>query len=245
MRWKTTWFQAVTAKSRLPTLPLICQDLGFCPWPSSLPEFPHHPGWLQCFVRTTPPTHSLTALSAVTLNHLIPWPNHRPDHHLSYPAWIRSSNLHYSNTLHCCWPIQLSLSSFSMCVCIQLLRRVRLSVIPWTAACQAPLSIEFSKLLPINQCFMLAEAATHWLPDFPLLATFSLLLPPYPASVPQSSMLPIHSPKSNSPCLSVLTLHPSYKTLALENHLAASLCSLDSWVPLEKKQVTGHIRISR
>jgi len=58
-------------------------------------------------------------------------------------------------------------------------------------------------------------------------------------------MLPIHSPKSNGPCLSVLTLRPSYETLALENYLAASLCSLDSWVPLEKKQVTGHIRISR
>ena len=53
----------------------------------------------------------------------------------------------------------------TLCVCVQSLRRVRLSVTPWTVACQAPLTVKFSRQeywngLPFpspvdlsNQCF--------------------------------------------------------------------------------------------
>ena len=104
------WFQAVPAMCSLLTMPLICQSLDFCSWSSSLLKLLHHPRWLQCFMQTTLPTHSLNSSSPATLNNLIPWPNPRPDHHLSHPAWIRHSDA-YSLPSNTAVAIQLSHSA--------------------------------------------------------------------------------------------------------------------------------------
>ena len=44
-----------------------------------------------------------------------------------------------------CVDIHVEMMLFWMCVCAQALSHVQLFATPWTAACQVPLSVEFSR----------------------------------------------------------------------------------------------------
>ena len=65
---------------------------------------------------------------------------------------------------------------------VQLLSRVRLFATPWTAACQASLSITNSRSSPKLMCIKLVMTSSHFILYRPLL-----LLPPIPLSIRVSS----------------------------------------------------------
>ena len=74
---------------------------------------------------------------------------------------------------------------------VQLLSRVRLFVIPWTAACQASLSITSCRSLPKLMSIELVMPSNH------LILCHPLLFPPliFPASGSNESVLRIRWPK--------------------------------------------------
>ena len=98
---------------------------------------------------------------------------------------------------------------FQNCVCVyELLSHVQLIVTPWTVACQAPLSMEFSRQeywsgLPF--CFMLTH---YWsiIPDIFILSAmliFSPLTWHFPSDLPSpnlihllTSLIPLHLRKA-------------------------------------------------
>lgn len=104
-RWKTIWFQAVTARHRLLTMPLIGEGLGFWFMILLSPISYHHPGWLQCFTWKTPSAYrslNLASSSLVKLSLLLKAPhvltNSRTWSSPRHPAWSRFSDPPFSNT---------------------------------------------------------------------------------------------------------------------------------------------------